>query len=541
MTRSAALALATLWLAPIVSAQLPPVPEPPENPTTVDKVNLGKVLFWDEQLSSTRTVACGTCHRPSSAGADPRVAFAVNPGPDGMFGTADDIHGSPGVPLNFADGTYGKHPLFGLDVQVTGRSAPSTINAAFNVDQFWDGRSTGTFRDPLTGQVVSPGLASLESQASGPPVGDSEMAHQGRDWVDCATRIQNSAPLALVDETLIPAKLNRFIGGNTYPQLFKRVFGDPAVTPVRIIQAIAAYERVLISDQTPFDLGTLTPHQQVGLDLFNNKARCHLCHEGVLFRDDSFHNIGLRPSSEDLGRYNVTKNPDDRGSFKTTGLRNVGLKSAFMHNGIHTSLSEVIEFYDRGGDFFDNLDPAMKPLNLTVAEKVALLDFLQNGLADPRVAYQLPPFDPPVLFSQSGNLATHYGQGAAGSGNPAIEPRLIFNEPAVLGNPNFTVALADGFGGGAAALALDPMQGPGLPTLGVPILIGVSAGLVIVPLGPLNDVGAGEGWWSGTFAIPSVPALSKVKLFAQAYVADPGAPLGVSGTDGIELRFFNPR
>ena len=542
MTRSSLAVpfLAALAFAPAVSAQLPPIPVPPENPITNDKINLGKVLFWDEQLSSTRTVACGTCHRPDAGGADPRAAFALHPGPDDIFGTDDDVHGSPGVPLSFADGSYGKQAIFKLDTQVTGRLAPSAINAAFNPEQFWDGRATGIFVDPADGTtVISNSFASLETQASGPPVADAEMAHQNRDWQDCATRIQNSAPLALVDETLIPDALNTWIGGKTYPQLFQIAFGDPAVTPARIVQAIATYERILISDQTPFDLGTMTPQQQVGWDLFNNKARCFLCHEGNLFRDDSYHNIGLRPSVEDLGRFNVTSNPNDRGSFKTPGLRNVGLRTAFMHNGMHSSLSEVIDFYDRGGDFFDNLDPAMQPLNLTLGEKVALLDFLQNALLDPRVAGKLPPFDPPVLYTQTANQPTDFGQGVPGSGT--FVPRLIATEPPLLGNPNMTLALTDGYGGGMAALLFDNAQGPGLPVMGVPIFLGMTANMVIMPLGLLNDTGAGEGWWSGTMAVPTGPALNGVTVYAQGLVVDPGGPQGVTATAGLQMRFFEER
>src|SRR5204863_5983730 len=97
---------------------LEPPPEPAGNPVTAAKAYLGKTLFWDEQMSSTRTVACGTCHRPAKGGSDPRTAIgdprSTNPGPDGQFGTLDDIFGSPGVPLNYADGNYGFDPVFGM-------------------------------------------------------------------------------------------------------------------------------------------------------------------------------------------------------------------------------------------------------------------------------------------------------------------------------------------------------------------------------------------------------------------------------------------
>ena len=532
----AALTAAFALSAP-ARAQLPPVPVPANNPITQDKVNLGKALFWDEQLSSTRTVACGTCHRPTGGGADPRTAFAVNPGPDGAFGTADDVLGSPGVPQSEASGIYTRNAIFGFDEQVTGRIAPTAINAAFNVEQFWDGREGGVFKDPLSGAVVLNGDASLENQAANPPVGPSEMSHLGRDWQDVADRVAASSPLALA--TSVPTALDSWINGRSYQQLFQQVFGDSNITPARILMAIATYERILISDQTPFDLDQLTPMQRWGLDLFNDKARCSLCHEGNLFRDNSYHNIGLRPADEDLGRFAVSNLPEDRGAFKTPGLRNVGLRSAFMHNGAHRSLAEVIEFYDRGGDFFDNLDPKMQPLGLTFSEKTALLDFLENGLTDPRVANRMPPFDPPGLYADATRVPQHFGDPVAGSGG--FEPRLIALEPPMLGNPNATICLVDGLGGAQAVLAFDAQKGFGLPAFGVPMWVLGTGAMVLVPLGPLDGAGDGQGAWSGTFPMPVSSVFNGVKIYLQAFVVDPGGPQGIVTTDGLEMILFQGR
>ncbi|MCB1061705.1 MAG: hypothetical protein KDN20_02150 [Verrucomicrobiae bacterium] len=87
------------------------------------KTNLGKVLFWDEQLSSSRTISYGTCHHPVTGGADPRStigdAISTNPGPDGISGTSDHITGSPGVILNWGDGLYDLDDYFGMTRQVT--------------------------------------------------------------------------------------------------------------------------------------------------------------------------------------------------------------------------------------------------------------------------------------------------------------------------------------------------------------------------------------------------------------------------------------
>src|ERR1044072_2683717 len=106
---------------------LNPPPAPPRNQVTAAKAFLGKTLFWDEQLSSTRTVACGTCHFASNGGSDARASGAhrrsTNPGADGTFGTADDVFASPGVISNNADGTYSLSPTYGFHEQVTGRKS----------------------------------------------------------------------------------------------------------------------------------------------------------------------------------------------------------------------------------------------------------------------------------------------------------------------------------------------------------------------------------------------------------------------------------
>src|SRR5690606_19959820 len=156
-------------LAPVVaSGQLFPPPQPPENPINPSKVRLGKALFWDEQISSTRTVSCGTCHIPAGGGSDPRSLvspLAVHPGPDGLFGGDDEILGSPGVPLAGADGLYLSRSHFGLTDQPTSRRAMPSVIAGYSPRLFWDGRAEGEFRDPITKEVLIATGGALESQA----------------------------------------------------------------------------------------------------------------------------------------------------------------------------------------------------------------------------------------------------------------------------------------------------------------------------------------------------------------------------------------
>ncbi|HYW69610.1 MAG TPA: cytochrome-c peroxidase, partial [Pyrinomonadaceae bacterium] len=302
---------------------LNPPPQPAGNLVTATKAYLGKTLFWDEQLSATGTVACGTCHFAANGGSDSRSAVgstrARNAGADGVFGTADDVFASPGVISNNSDGTYSFSALYGFHEQVTGRKSRSYIDAGFSPNAlFWDGRATGTFTDPIGGAVVLPNGAALESQVLGPPVSSTEMANANRTWVDVAARVANSSPLALSPS--VPAGLRNWINGRSYPALFQEAFGSSDVTPVRIAEAIATFERTLYSDRTPFDLATqnITPlgaAEQRGQGIFN--GRCNACHAGTLFSDNQFHNIGVRPQTEDTGRFQVTGNANNIGEFRT--------------------------------------------------------------------------------------------------------------------------------------------------------------------------------------------------------------------------------
>ena len=332
---------------------LAPPPEPAENPVTGAKVYLGKTLFWDEQLSSTRTVACGTCHLPRNGGSDPRsltASLSTHPGVDGVFGTDDDIVGSPGVPLNRADGSYVWSTIFGFEEQVTHRKAQSVINAAYctdiGCDLLWDGRADQQFKDPITEAVVIESGAALESQALIPLLNDTEMSHEEATWDDLVTRLSQSQPLALSPS--IPAALSAWIGDRGYPELFTEAFGTAEITPVRIAMAIASYERTLYSDRTPLDaiVSDITdepPAEKRGRELFS-EIDCDVCHGGPLLSDGRFRSVGLRPASEDRGRIEVTGSFFDLGTFRTPSLRNVALRAPYMHNGRLATLEEVVDF-----------------------------------------------------------------------------------------------------------------------------------------------------------------------------------------------------
>jgi cytochrome c peroxidase len=514
-TAAAAAAIAAFAvLSGAAQAQLPPPPQPPGNPLTAAKANLGKVLFWDEQISSTRTVACGTCHIPVAGGSDPRSGvdpLAAHPGPDGLFGGPDDILGSPGVPVNQADGLYGWSTHFGLLPQVTGRRTPSSINAGYAPELFWDGRALDEFVDPVTAQVVLATGGALESQSVGPPLSDVEMADAGRIWTDVLARIAAIEPLALTPNQ--PHALRAWIADRGYAELFEEAFGTPAITAARVAMAIASYERTQFTNQTPFDQflanGTgLTPQEEAGRAVFVGVGRCDDCHQLAIMTDHAFKYIGVRPLGDDPGRMAVTGQKADEGRMRTPSLRNVELRPPFMHNGRFATLEEVVEFYDRDGDFFPN---ELEAISLTAEQKVELLAFLKRPLTDPRLEAGLPPFDRPMLYTESSRVPRIVGAGLPGTGD--LVPAAVALEPPLIGNPSFTVGVWNGFGGAAALLVIDD-QDPGLT---VP-----AGGELAFENIVLDGDGAGKGFGSFSVAIPDDPGLDGQEWFGRWYVTDTG-------------------
>ena len=538
LSTAVVLALHSAVIAPVVIAQGPPPPPPPlpatapapaGNPITTAKSNLGKVLFYEEQMSSNRTVACATCHVSSAGGADPRTATSpgsVNPGLDGVFQTPDDIFGSRGTTRVLADGRYDLSATYRLRPQVTGRRGPSAINAGFVPQVFWDGRATGTFRDPITNAIVLAGGAALESQVLGPPVSDVEMGHVGRNWNDVAASVAASSPLRLASN--IPSAMSTYINGRSYPDLFLEAFGTPGVTPARIAMAIATYERTLSSNQAPVftpppppgQPGPFTQQEANGFNIFNTIGRCNVCHVGSRFTDDQFHYIGVRPQNDDLGRAGVTGAIGDRGAMKTPSLLNVELRAPYFHNGEMPTLDAVVDFYNRGGDFnAPNKPPAIAPIGLSPQQHADLVAFLKHPLTDARVAAQTAPFDRPTLYSQSNHVATPFGAPTAGSGGFA--PQIFAFEPADIGNQSWTIAMDRGNPGMSAIVLLSPAAlVPGVPFQGATMNVEL-AGAQIARAGLLQGSGPGDGWISKTVAISSDPLLAGVPMFAQWFVLDP--------------------
>lgn len=232
----------------------------------------------------------------------------------------------------------------GFRDQLSDRNAPMLLNAAYQTTQFWDGRA-----------------ASLEEQAKSPIANPREMA---LSHDEAAARI---------------------FAVKGYGRLFKAAFGDPMVTIDRIVQAIASFERTLLSGNSPFDRykagdkKALSAEAVRGLDVFGGKANCVQCHTGPNLTDGLFHNLGpgMERRVQDMGRHVVTKQDKDRGAFKTPGLRNLSQTAPYMHDGSQATLEEVIAFLDQGGRANPWLSPLIKPLGLSDQEKKDLVAFLR--------------------------------------------------------------------------------------------------------------------------------------------------------------------
>jgi len=206
----------------------------------------------------------------------------------------------------------------GVNGQTGGRSAPTVWNSAFNKVQFWDGRA-----------------ASLEEQAAGPVTNPIEMGM--KSWDDVVTRLNS-------------------IDG--YKKAFTEAFPDGSISKDNATKAIAAYERTLITPNSPYDKyaagdqTALTEQQVRGM----NKAvelGCTGCHSGPAFNGGgSFQKFPVYQNeyyqaqyhfSKDKGVAEVTKKESDEHLFKVPTLRNVALTAPYFHNGSVKTLDQAIK------------------------------------------------------------------------------------------------------------------------------------------------------------------------------------------------------
>lgn len=330
---------------------LPELKTPPENPLTPAKIALGRKLFYDRRLSLNNTFSCAMCHIAEQGFTSQEQNTAV-----------------------------------GMEGRTVRRNSPTLYNVAYFERLFHDGRES-----------------TLENQVWGPLLAHNEMGNPSIGFV-----------------------IDKIISLPDYRGLFEAAFKRPPGMET-IGMAIASYERTLVSGNSAFDQfkfghnsKTLTPEAQKGFELFTGKAGCANCHTidktSALFTDQQLHNTGIgykasmqktqpkqpvqlapgitvevdsqllkdvsEPKPNDLGLYEITLNPADRWKYKTPSLRNITLTAPYMHDGSLATLREVLDFYNKGGEANENLDPLIKPLNLTEAEINALEAYLGSLSGD---------------------------------------------------------------------------------------------------------------------------------------------------------------
>jgi cytochrome c peroxidase len=290
---------------------------------TEEKVELGKLLYFDTRLSKDNTISCATCHDPTKTWAEHTATST------------------------------------GIGGQVGGANSPTVINSAYATTQFWDGRA-----------------ASLEEQALGPIENPIEMGHKLVDVVDELNQIPE------------------------YKERFQKVFGTDA-TNEGIAKAIAAFERTVLSGNSPYDKykagdeSALTDAQKRGMAKFE-EANCTTCHTPPVFSSFRFFNagIGMDKDTPDEGRKAVTGNDADLGKFRVPALREVANTAPYFHDGSVATLEEAVALMAAGGKENDNLSAMMKAVasaNLTEDDQKDIVEFLKA------LSGEYPMIDPPEL------------------------------------------------------------------------------------------------------------------------------------------------
>ncbi|MBW7883028.1 MAG: cytochrome-c peroxidase [Caldilineaceae bacterium] len=329
-------------------APLPPVPEPLDNPITPEKVELGRLLFFDPRMSADGSISCNSCHAA-------------------------------------ADGWGARTPIsFGGAGTSHWRNAQTILNTGYYSKLNWDGAAK-----------------SIEAQNAGAWGGG----------------VAGNLDSALAEERL--AQIPEYV------ERFKQVFGTDYPLWDDALKAVATYQRTIVSQNVPFDAflqgdeAAISDAAQRGYTLFTGPAGCIACHNGPLVSDDSYHATGVpqnpdfldsplkqitfryeqwikgatedvyRTTGQDLGLYYVTKQDIDKGKFRTPSLRDLCYTAPYMHNGVMSTLDEVVAFYNEGGGATPNKDPLLKPLNLTAEEQADLVAFLESLCGD-KVMDEIP-------------------------------------------------------------------------------------------------------------------------------------------------------
>lgn len=343
---------------------------PSDNPISEEKIELGRLLFYDPILSGGKDVACATCHHPSNAYAEFRdISIGVNGKGFGSKRTFNQPNDIPFVKRNSQ--TILNTAFNGL--------VPKTTYNPNEAPMFWDLRTK-----------------SLELQALEPIKALEEM--RGHDFHE--EEILNE----------IISRLNKI---PAYISLFKKAFGNTAtINSVNLGKAIATFERTLVTNNSRFDQykrgheDAISLSEKEGFEIFK-KVGCIDCHNGPMFSDFKIHTIGV-PTNDKLTE--IDKGFEEQHGFRTPSLRNLRLTAPYMHNGSLPDLLKVLEFYEDVSDGKirnpnvpkEMIDPLVRKLKLRVKDMRPIISFL-NCLNDEDFYKEIPEQVPSGL-NVGGNI-----------------------------------------------------------------------------------------------------------------------------------------
>ena len=298
--------------------------------STAKKEALGKILFSDPILSGNGSRSCRSCHQPEKA---------------------------------FTDGQY-KNTVIGSK-KLLSRNTPTLLNAGIQPSQFYDLR-VNTLEDQVNSVVRNPN----EMHGS--------MSHAAR----------------------------RLWQNQGYKQLFASAFPikeRTAIDTLEVINAIGSYLRTLTLFNSRFDAymrgnaAAMNKEELHGFNLFMGKAKCGTCHYMPLFNGTvppkftkmESEVLGVPRSAtlnvidDDLGRFNIQQTPSFKHAFKVATVRNASRTAPYMHNGVFSTLDQVMDFYNKGGGTglgikVDNQTLPMDKLNLTIQERKDIIAFIKS-------------------------------------------------------------------------------------------------------------------------------------------------------------------
>lgn len=327
---------------------------------------LGKLLFFSNQLGGENDTACVSCHHPTLGGAD---ALSLSVG----------VHAVDSN--NLSDPELlgpGRHPETAGATPIVPRNAPTVFNAGlWDEGMFWDSRIVslaGTANGNGTnGAIATPDSDEFNEPDASLPAGTSLPAAQARFPVTSEAEMRGDFAEGDDNQNLRATLAERFNDAtSTWSAEFAEVFGDDNITFDRIGEAIGEYERSMVFTDNPWrayiegDLDAITDDQKRGAVLFftevnDGGAGCVACHSGDTFSDSRHHVVGFPQLFDDRGRESVNGDARDRYSFRTPTLLNITTSGPYGHAGLYATLEEVIHHYDNPRAQLDDLFGAMGP------------------------------------------------------------------------------------------------------------------------------------------------------------------------------------